>query len=259
MMDTGNQIYVKIFDAAVEVSFSQKEKLLEYPFLIQKGTHFEVPSHFFGCLSKTQKGSQFIKPIVQSILKNLQNTHGTTKLRETLLALGHALSTEITSDLIIQCDVLTNIVEYVQKSSSYVLRGTLINALSLMHIGPEHTDTLNSLKLCQYRISDYSVIIPEDFDEFVRFKVPPLSEYPAVAQFDKIELQFDCSAYALNSCKMYSLAKQVSMSFDTSIPNAKEVGLVNTLFSHYPEVYLSDKELRTYIRISRPNFIPSPL
>ena len=132
--DGGNFLYLTVFDRAVESTFSGTlESTAERePSIFDHNGLAPIPPHLFGQLSRTKVGLEKLTKVVPSLVEQLQSENSSNEeKRAAMFALAHFASVPATSSVIEEHDIAEKMINAAVKSSSYVLKGTLITVLSL--------------------------------------------------------------------------------------------------------------------------------
>ena len=124
-MESGIFKYVNTYDQAISMTFKKESKIV--PSIIVSGGYALIPPHLFGQLSKTEEGLKKLKNCMPRLLHLLGSNH-ISKRRASLFALGHlgSVPNGITAETVVK------MIESAKESNSYLLRGTLLVAFSIM-------------------------------------------------------------------------------------------------------------------------------
>ncbi|OHS95167.1 hypothetical protein TRFO_10654 [Tritrichomonas foetus] len=147
--------YVHTYDMAVSMTFNKK--FMTIPSIVHSENYALMPPHLFGQLSKTVEGYNKLKPLIGYLLK-LCISSTILKRRAAFFALGHLGS--IPNGISI--DILVKMIESAEESSSYLLRGTLFVALSLVYLTPQFSDFLFTAGFHLFRFGSHTCVIPID-------------------------------------------------------------------------------------------------
>ncbi|KAH0788539.1 rapamycin-insensitive companion of mTOR-like isoform X1 [Histomonas meleagridis] len=161
-MTYGNKEYVKIYDAAMNFTFSKDSKTIsQYPSIINNGGFAMVPPHLFGHLSKFEKGVELLTNDIQTLLAICQNT-STSKTRAAFFAISHFASSPQADSIVQKFQIPEILIKTAISKSSYVIWGTLISCLSLFHISDYFSSVLQKYNWQLFKYGSHSAVIPCD-------------------------------------------------------------------------------------------------
>ena len=202
-MSTGNREYVRMYDTAVECSFAGTLDVstTKQPAIVNYGGTTTIPPHLFSKMSATKKGMEKLVPLIPQLLDTLtsESTDNLEEIRAILFALGHFASSPHTMDYVEQYKIPEVMMDVVEECDSYVLRGTLVAALSLFKQSRYVSSVLRGRKWQLFRFGRHISVIPEN----ARKWLGPLPQTPltpqTVADIPKYKAFIDCLKMLSNS------------------------------------------------------------
>ncbi|OHT16176.1 hypothetical protein TRFO_41991 [Tritrichomonas foetus] len=132
-MEFGNLDYLRVFDKSIECTFTGNldVSVTNEPAIFDHNGFAPAPPHLFGQLSRTQAGLEKLTPLIPQLVEQLEKSSSVDEKRAAMFALAHFASVPSTAEIIEKYDIAEKIIISALNSSSYVLKGTLISALSL--------------------------------------------------------------------------------------------------------------------------------
>jgi hypothetical protein len=155
-MHTGIYEYVDIYDRAMSIALSRENARETFPSIVITNGSPCIPPHLFGELVKAN--SSFLIPYLPSLIE-LCNS-GIYERRAAFFALAHFVSVPQTTEYVVQ--IVEIIVTSTLNTKSYVLRGTLLCALSMIYVSPFLTTALQQTGFTLFRFGQNSCVIPID-------------------------------------------------------------------------------------------------
>lgn len=178
----GNLKYLSVFDKSVEFTFSGNLDVstTNEPAIFNHNGSAPAPPHLFGQLSKTKTGLEKLTLLIPKLIDELISVNSTVEQkRASMFALAHFASVPVTSSIIEKYDIAEKIINTAINSSSYVLKGSLISALSIFAQSRYLSSVLQKHNWQLFMFGNHQCVIPCDplslFEPLVK-NPPPLVE-----------------------------------------------------------------------------------
>lgn len=162
-MNEGNLEYLNVYDASMKYSFCHEQKYIsKYSSVIDNDELPLIPPHLFQFLSKTDEGIELIKESITSLISSIRQNISITKIRSIFFALSHFSSSPKAEKLVELYEIPKILIEIGLSSTSYLLKGTLIECLSLFYISDYFSSVLQKYNWRLFQFEQHSVIVPCD-------------------------------------------------------------------------------------------------
>ena len=167
--DTGNRTYTKVFDAAVTASFEDTiaATAKNQPAIISTNGVAFVPPHLFGELAKHEAGLSKLTPHIPKLVEEL-HSKSTHSQRDAMYALAHFASSPLADSIVEKYDLAAQMLDAAMQSSSFVLRGALLTAFSLVHQSHYFVTFLRAHNWEVFRFGRSFAVVPSDPIAFVQ-------------------------------------------------------------------------------------------
>ncbi|OHT00872.1 hypothetical protein TRFO_32344 [Tritrichomonas foetus] len=162
-MEKGNMKYVEVFDKAIAATFAGKLDvvLTNEPSIFNINGFAPPPPHLFSQLSRTSIGVVKLKNHIPDLISQLES--GNNKIiRAAMFALAHFSSTPTTRPIIESFGVVQKMINIAIDSPSYVVKGTLLSALTLFSPSRYLSAVLQEYNWHQFRFGFTNCLIPRD-------------------------------------------------------------------------------------------------
>lgn len=159
-MESGIFKYVSTYDQAISMAFKKEAKIV--PSIIVSNGYALIPPHLFGQLSKTEEGLKRLSACIPRLLQLLNSNH-ISKRRAAFFALGHLGSVPNG----ISAEIVAKMIESAKESTSYLLRGTLLVAFSIMKPDPIIANYLYKSGFQLFKFGSHSCIVPIDLNSML--------------------------------------------------------------------------------------------
>ena len=158
----GNTKYLKVYDAAVQYSFTNDEDLLtQYPSIVTENKLACIPPHLFSQLTQSKHNLKILSKFIPYVLKNCSNK-SVKKQRASFFALAHFASNPQSAPYVCEHKITETLISEALKSSSYILKGTLINCLSLFSITDEISNILQQNQFEIFTMGKQQIVVPKE-------------------------------------------------------------------------------------------------
>jgi hypothetical protein len=180
----GNVEYLKVYDISVKCAMTGEFNISEPSIYNFQGTTI-VPAHLFGELVKTTVGRTLLTTRIPQLLASLGDD-SIRKLRSAFFALAHFSAVNETAPIVEQLEIPEKMILVASQKASYVLKGTLIAALSLFAHTRYFSSVLQRHNWQLFRFGSHSSVIPSNPMEFLRERerthisqnrLPPIEKY----------------------------------------------------------------------------------
>ncbi|OHT01773.1 hypothetical protein TRFO_31290 [Tritrichomonas foetus] len=166
-MNEGNMKYLDVYDKSVEYSFTQNQDiLLRYPSIITTQELATIPSHLFSQLPRNETGLELLRNKVPELVK-LCESNSIKEKRAAFFALSHLASVPGTCEIIIENKITETLISEALNSKSYVMKGTLINCLSMFKINDPISMILRTNGFELFVLGHQKTIIPTNINNFL--------------------------------------------------------------------------------------------
>jgi hypothetical protein len=157
-IDRGLVEYLSVYDRSVGAAFEQVV-LDGFPSVIIIDGVPTTPPHLFGELARTERGHAAVTAELPSVFA-LCDSPSIAERRAAFFALGHFASAPRSAPFV--REIVRRMVAATQETRSYVLRGTLLAALSLCSVTPEFVSSLREHGFTLFTFRDRSYAVPVD-------------------------------------------------------------------------------------------------
>lgn len=182
-MNEGNKKYLHVYDRAVECTFDENLDITytQISSIFNFAGHTPIPPHLFGQLPKIEEGMACVKYYIPQLLEGLENKSDKEK-RAAFFALAHFASVPASTSEIERLDVATRMINIALDSESYVLKGTLIAALSLFDQSKYLSSVLQKNNWQLFHFGNHQCVIPCDplaffqSEETIEYQMPTIED-----------------------------------------------------------------------------------
>jgi hypothetical protein len=160
-----------VLDEAVKRTFTPSDSNPPLPNIVECHNRSLIPPHAFSEFLKTSIGLEALLTEIPNLLALSQSSNLLDR-RAALFALGHFASAPQTSSFVDSFKIVKQMFLFGPSIESYLLRGSLFNALSLILITPNIADELFELGLTVFQFGSQNCIIPHNHNSMV-VRSPP--------------------------------------------------------------------------------------
>ena len=163
-VEHGNREYVRLYDRAIEYTFARTlgVGITKEPSIVNHDGTTTVPPHLFGKLAQTPKGVKLLCQYIPQLLNVLSSEQDFDEIRAALFALGHFGSSPYASTTVEHHKIPEIMIDTIECLDSYVLKGTLLAALSLFKPSKYLASVLRARHWQLFRFGSHFAVIPED-------------------------------------------------------------------------------------------------
>jgi hypothetical protein len=158
-LETGLREYVSIYDKACAVSFDPTVPIEAFPSIVIVDGLPLVPPHLFGRLARTDTGIQMLLPHLPVVFE-LCAAPDVDSRRAGFLALGQFASSPATADYVSELGIVELLIEAAFELKSFMLRGTLLAALSMVAINSRTTEVLARYNFQLFKFGPHACVVP---------------------------------------------------------------------------------------------------
>ena len=230
-METGNREYVKIYDKAVECTFARTLDVAttKEPSIVNYHGTTTAPPHIFATLAQTPRGVKKLTEYIPRLMSALSCAENDNfeDIRAAMFALSHFGSSPYASISVEQHKIPEVMIDNIEDCDSYVLRGTLLAALSLFKPSKYLASVLRARHWQLFRFGSHFTVIPEDAHKWLGEvtqipmtlpTVPDLPEYQEAVSSLKLLANSLVSGSALEKLRVMKTAdnpmlKEPALSF----------------------------------------------
>lgn len=186
-IEKGNKEYLKVYDKAMKYSFTKnKEILIEIPSVIVENDLVIPPPHLFSQMSKCDKGFEILSSYLPKLISELPNL-SVTKQRALFIAFANFGSIKGKPiELLTKLNVIEKIIAVALNSPSYLLKGSLIDSLSLFELTDSISQCLNDHGFETFLFGNQHSIVPKDYQMFFTKKSTFCDVIPVLPNSDHI-------------------------------------------------------------------------
>ncbi|KAH0794414.1 hypothetical protein GPJ56_001707 [Histomonas meleagridis] len=180
-MDTGNLMYLQVYDKAVKYTFSGDLSVTntKQSAIFNFGGYTKVPPHLFQQLSHVEVGRQKLEKTIPTLLKKITSEH-IRERRAAFFALAHFASVPENLPVVESNDIAGKLIKSALSRSSFVLEGTLIASLSLFAQSPYLSNVLQKYNWELFRFGPHQCVIPSDPLNFHKRSLPKMMALPTI-------------------------------------------------------------------------------
>jgi hypothetical protein len=165
-MSEGIFAYLLAYDEAVEWTLNQNGPEPQWPSVIWHGGRALVPPHPFSEFTKTPLGLHLLFAQLPCVFA-LCESENTRDRRAALFCLGHFAADSKMWAFVDEYHILEEMVKAGTSMDSYLVKGTLLNALSLVSMMPKVADRLYSLGFTVVNFGENSCVVPVDANSMI--------------------------------------------------------------------------------------------